>query len=98
MSFFALQKIPGLAWPEIPAGQSTQLWSLHLELVRTQWLAPAEILGSQLAQARALLAHCSQHVPYYQEIFRKARVKPTDLRTLEDFRRIPILERRTWQQ
>ncbi|MBI1829884.1 MAG: hypothetical protein HYR84_00370 [Planctomycetes bacterium] len=98
MGFFPLRPIPGLAWPEVPGGPVSQLWGLYLNLAQTQWLSSEEIAAGQFAQARALLAHCNQNVPYYQELFRKAHIKPGDIKTLDDFRRIPILQRATYQE
>lgn len=98
MGFFPLRQIPGLAWPEIPGGGVSQLWGLCLNLEETQWLYHEEIVAGQLAQLRALLAHCNQNVPYYQELFRKSRIKPGEIKTLDDFRRIPILNRVTYQE
>jgi phenylacetate-CoA ligase len=71
---------------------------MYLELERTQWLSPEEIIAGQLAQLRALLAHCRQHVPYYQDILHQARLKPADIQTLADLRHLPILQRRVYQE
>jgi phenylacetate-CoA ligase len=97
MAFIPLRKIPGQSWPELPPAIVSPLWAMYLELERTQWLAPAEILEGQLAPVRALLAHCSQHVPYYQDILTKAGIRPAEIKTLADFRRIPPLQRRDYQ-
>jgi phenylacetate-CoA ligase len=98
MGFFPLRQVPGLSWPEVPTGEVSQLWGLYLELERTQWLAPAEIVEGQLAQARALLGHCAAHVPYYRDTLRRAGLQPGAVRTLDDFRRVPLLSRRTYQE
>ena len=56
-----LRSIPGGVWPGIPRGEVSQLWSMFLELERTQWLSPEELLEGQLAQVRSLLQHCERH-------------------------------------
>ena len=98
MSFFQLRTIPGNTWPAIPGNEISQLWAMYLELERTQWLDPETLEQSQLAQARTLLAHCAENVPYYRELFRSAGVTPGDVKTLADFRRIPLLQRRVYQE
>lgn len=98
MLSFHLHSLPGAVWPEIPDGAFAQIWAMMLEVERTQWLSPEELLGGQLTQVRTLLTHCSQHVPYYQEQLRQANIRPDDIRTLEDFRRVPLLSRRTVQE
>jgi phenylacetate-CoA ligase len=98
MSFFRLRTISGTAWPAIPRGDISQLWAMYLELERTQWLDRAALEEAQLAQVRALLSHCVQHVPYYQKLLQGAEIAPGDVRTMADFRRVPILQRSTYQE
>jgi phenylacetate-CoA ligase len=98
MSFFRLRTISGTAWPAIPRGDISQLWAMSLELERTQWLERAALEEAQLAQARALLSHCAQHVPYYHDLLEGAGIASADVRTMADFRRIPILQRSTYQE
>jgi len=38
-----------VAWPPVPTGEHAQVWGLFLELERTQWGSPEEILAGQLA-------------------------------------------------
>ena len=66
MDPFHLQSIPGCVWPRIPGGDVSQMWAIFLELERTQWLDPEELLAGQLAQIRTLLVHCGEHVPHYR--------------------------------
>jgi len=98
MAPFYLSSIPGDVWPGIPRSEVSQLWTMFLELERTQWLDPIAILDGQLAQIRSLLAHASQHVPHYQHMMRHSNLKPDDVRTLEDFQRIPFVTRQLVQQ
>lgn len=98
MSSFPLRKIAGVSWPEIPSGDVAQLWALYQELDRTQWRTRAEIIEGQLAQTRHLIAHCRQNVPYYADLLSRAGIKADDIRTLADFRRIPILRRQVYRE
>ncbi|MBI1829885.1 MAG: phenylacetate--CoA ligase family protein [Planctomycetes bacterium] len=93
-----VRSIPGSVWPAIPRGDVSQLWAIYLELERTQWLSPEEILAGQLAQIRTLLAHCAEHVPYYRDSIRRGGIDPAAIRSLDDFRCLPILQRRTYQE
>jgi phenylacetate-CoA ligase len=96
--FFHLRTIPGNAWPPVASGGVSQMWSMYLGLDRTQWWEPAAIEEGQLRQVRTLLAHCIEHVPHYRQVLREAGVVPDAIRTMADFRRLPTLERRTYQQ
>src|SRR5579862_2729143 len=93
-----LRSFVGQAWPPLSNADVSLLWSLHLTLEQTQWLEPAAIVDGQLTQLRSLLTHCEQHVPYYRDLFEKKGIRPEEVRSLQDFRRIPILTRSTYQQ
>lgn len=98
MSFFQLRTLPGYAWPPLAAGPIAQVWVAYLELDRLQWLEPDRLETQQLEQARTLLSHSIAHVPYYREALSQAGIVPGAIRTMNDFRRIPILRRRTYQE
>ncbi|MFL5244187.1 MAG: phenylacetate--CoA ligase family protein [Gemmataceae bacterium] len=98
MAHLQLNKVPGNAWPGVPRGEISQLWAMVLELERTQWLKPDALAEGQLSQVRVLLEHCSRHVPYYRDTFKDAGIRSETIHTLDDFRRIPILQRHTYQE
>jgi phenylacetate-CoA ligase len=98
MSFFHLRSLPGSQWPPLPDSVFAQVWNAYVELDRTQWLSPAELLENQLRQVRTLLAHCLDHVPYYRRVLGEAGITPAAIRSMEDFRRLPLLPRRTYQE
>jgi phenylacetate-CoA ligase len=96
--FFRLRTISGNTWPPLPGAEGSAAWAAYLELERTQWLDPAEIERGQLAQARTLLAHCMANVPHYHRLLTAAGIVPQNIGTMADFRRIPILQRRIYQE
>jgi phenylacetate-CoA ligase len=62
-------------------------------LDRSQWLSREAIIDLQEARLRRLLDHAYRHVPYYREIMDRLGVAPEDIRTVEDLRRLPFLEK-----
>jgi phenylacetate-CoA ligase len=98
MAFFKLRTLPGYDWPPLADAALAQIWVAYLALERTQWLSADEIAQQQLDQIRHLLAHSITHVPYYREVLPRAGNVPGAVRTLDDFRRIPRLPRRTYQE
>ena len=68
------------------------------EFERTQFLAPEEIRRLQLARLRSLLFHASEHCPFYQRRFEKAGFAPGLVRSLEDLRALPPLEKQEIQE
>jgi len=61
------------------------------DLKMSQWLSPSELQARQWQKLSALLQYAYKNVPYYQQLFRTAGLEPQDLKTPEDFRRIPYL-------
>ena len=61
------------------------------EIQRAPFESPENARGNQLRRLSALLAHAEQRVPYYRELFRSLGVTSRDIRSLEDFARLPIL-------
>ncbi len=53
--------------------------------------SPEEIREKQFCDIRALLAHAEKLVPYYRTLFRNIGVRSEEIRTWEDFSRLPIL-------
>ena len=96
--FFRLRQLPGTAWPRIPAPEVAQVWAAYRELDRTQWLAPADLAELQLAQLRALLAHCYAQVPYYRRIMSEAGLSDRPIESLDELGRLPLLTRTLYQE
>jgi phenylacetate-CoA ligase len=98
MPFFHLRAVPGNSWPALPDGKLSQVWAAYQALDRTQWLEPAALERQQLTQVRTLLAHAVNQVPYYRQRFAEAGIFPGSIQTMDDFRRIPLLSRATYQE
>jgi len=97
MVSFQLRSLPGTAWPAVPPPETSQLWAAYLELNRTQWLSPAELEERQLQQLRVLLLHCFHEVAYYRRILTEIGYPKRPIKSLEDFRRLPLLTRELYQ-
>lgn len=63
------------------------------ELKKTQWLKPEEIKKLQEKKLQKLINHAYYHVAYYRELFDKIKIKPSDIRTIEDLQKIPMLNK-----
>ncbi|MGH9940779.1 MAG: hypothetical protein ACRD9R_00280, partial [Pyrinomonadaceae bacterium] len=61
------------------------------EIEQSPFVSPAEVRGDQFRRLSALLAHAEARVPYYRELFRSLGIESRDVRSLEDFARLPIL-------
>jgi phenylacetate-CoA ligase len=63
------------------------------DLCQTQWLPREAIQQLQLEKLRRLLDHAYHHVAHYRERWQAIGFHPSSLRTLEDLRQLPVLER-----
>ncbi len=73
------------------------VWKLYQIADRTQWRSPEEVQQVQVGAARHLLGHCAAHVPYYRQLFAEAGIRPEFITSMDEFRRVPLLTRRTYQ-
>lgn len=63
------------------------------ELKKSQWLSPAQMRELQERKLRRLVHHAYHHVGYYREAMDQRSLKPADIATLEDLRKLPLLDK-----
>jgi phenylacetate-CoA ligase len=61
------------------------------ELKRSQWLSLEEIKELQEMKLRKLINHAYRHVPFYRQRLDEAGLTPSDIRTIDDLAKIPML-------
>lgn len=59
-------------------------------LLINPWRSPRAIKKLQERKLRKLVEHAYGNVPYYRALLDSARIKPRDIRTLEDLEHIPL--------
>ena len=64
------------------------------QLQKEQFLPPDEIEALNWSRTQALLQYAFDHVPYYRRRFTEASCTPQDIKTQEDFSRLPVLTRK----
>jgi phenylacetate-CoA ligase len=60
-------------------------------LEKAQYDPPEMVRARQLAALRRIVAYAAANVPLYRERFRAAGIEPGDVKTFEDFARLPVL-------
>jgi phenylacetate-CoA ligase len=68
--------------------------SYYDELKRSQWLSLDQVKQLQEMKLQKLVRHAYQHVPFYRQRFDAAGIKPSDIRTIEDLNKIPLLSKK----
>jgi len=59
--------------------------SKHLNfLQKSQWWSESELKEFQNEKLRALIKHAYENVPYYNELLKKLKLKPDDIKNTND--------------
>ena len=61
------------------------------QLEETQWWSPARIEALQVERLRELLTQAGGHVPYYSDLFRDIGFDPSQVQSLHDLQKLPLL-------
>lgn len=69
-----------------------------IRLQRAQWKSPESIQAVREKKLQALLHQAYHHVPYYRKLMDGLKLKPEDIRKVEDLKRLPLLSRDTLQE
>ena len=68
------------------------------EMQRAQWL-PANVLQERMENRLSrLLRHAAENVPFYQEVYRRLDLSPSQLRSVSDLQQLPIVSKATFRQ
>ena len=79
------------------------LWLNHLrirkiyyiaKLKRLQWLDTEKIKQNQEKRLRKIINHAYNNVQFYHDLFNSEKIKPSDIKTVKDLKRIPIITKK----
>jgi len=62
-----------------------------MKLEKNDFISEIELQKIQDEKLQRLIRHCYKTVPYYTNLFNSIGIKPDDIRTREDLKKIPIL-------
>lgn len=65
--------------------------SRYKNLVRNQWNPYKKLLQDQEKQLKNMIDFSYKNVPYYHELFKKLRLKPENIKKIENLEKLPIL-------
>ena len=72
-------------------GQSVRPKLKFLE--ESQWWDKEKLVGYQNVQLKKIIRHAYHNVPYYNELFKKEKLKPSDIQSVNDLYKIPLLSK-----
>ena len=68
------------------------------QLRKNQWLGEEELKQIQENKLRAIVNHSYHNVPFYRELFDTVGIKPEDIKSTDDLRKVPIITKREVQK
>ncbi|MCO6429399.1 MAG: glycosyltransferase [Deltaproteobacteria bacterium] len=69
----------------------------YKELRESQWLSREQILDYQNERLKQLIRHAYEHVPFYRERFDNLGLIPSDIKSVDDLGKIPVLDKKTFK-
>lgn len=64
-----------------------------LELKERQYQKPRDLEKIQGKRLRRIITHAYNHVPFYHSLFKKRGIKPSNINTVADLRKLPIISK-----
>ncbi len=83
------------AMPLVERVQRTPVSAELAALERSQWWPAEQLQALQLLKLRRLVDHAFWQVPLYRRLWSEAGVRPEDIRSLADLRRLPVVDKQT---
>ncbi|MBW1887514.1 MAG: phenylacetate--CoA ligase family protein, partial [Deltaproteobacteria bacterium] len=71
------------------------IYKLRRTLERTQWLPSEDLRAYQEHRLAVTINQAYSHVPYYRKLFNKLGLKPSDIRGMDDLKKLPLLTKDT---
>ena len=68
-----------------------KFFQTYMLLKESQFWSEEKLKNYQLQQLNLLLDHSYKNVPYYTKLFNKIKIKPKDIKNLQDLHNIPYL-------
>jgi len=84
-----LKYIYALIPPRIRYGKA--FWKTYHFLQESQWWSREKLQDYQLQQLSELLHHSYENVSYYNKIFNERGLKPKDIQSFDDLKKLPFL-------
>ncbi len=71
------------------------IYRLRRLFERTQWFSPEKLRRYQEKRLKIIINHAYEHVPYYSNLFNRHRLKPSDISSIDDLTKLPLLTKDT---
>jgi len=69
-----------------------------LELKKSQYQRPSDLERVQTKKLRKMVRHAYYHVPFYNSLFKKVGIKPSDIKSATDLTKLPTVSKAEFLQ
>lgn len=66
-------------------------WAIYSWLDKSQWYSGKQMRDYQDRKLQEIIKHAYQNIPYYTKVFNERGLKPKDIQTKEDLKKLPFL-------
>lgn len=66
---------------------------IYKDLQKSQYFSTEQLEELQNKKLQKIIYHCYKNVPYYRELFDSLNLKPKDIKTKEDLKKLPYLDK-----
>ena len=84
-----------LMYPLLDLRRGTRSLARLAELNKSQWLKPEEMHSLQNRKLRVMIEHAYNNVPFYHRTMDSLGLKPGDIKTTEDLKKLPVMDKTT---
>ncbi len=77
--------------PALDAARGTRTMKCLAELNESQWWPPDKIRELQNRRLIELVSYAYENIPYYRELFKARSLKPSDITSIADLPKLPLL-------
>ncbi|MBS3125167.1 phenylacetate--CoA ligase family protein [Candidatus Woesearchaeota archaeon] len=75
-----------------------KFWFIYHQLQKSQWFNREQIEQIQVLKLRKLVAHAYATVPLYRQLMDNKKVRPEEIKTLADIKKLPIVSKKDFRQ
>lgn len=68
-----------------------KFWKLAEEYEKNQWRSKSDLKEWQNDRLRDIVTNAYAHVPYYHDLLKEKKIRPDDIKTVDDISKLPIL-------
>jgi len=68
------------------------------KILKNQWETPEQLKKIQTIKLKKLIRHAYEKVPYYRKLFDSLKIKPEDIKEIEDLKLLPLTSKEQLQE